>query len=200
MWDQRYSQPGFAYGTEPNGFLVSVVDRIPPGRVLSLGEGEGRNATFLASLGFEVVAVDLSEVGLDKCRRLAAERGVRVTTMTADLREFTIVPESWEGIVSIFCHLPRDVRARVYRAAVAGLKPGGVFVFEAYTPRQLEYGTGGPSSEALLVSLHDLLRELSGLRFILAVEKEREVLEGVYHNGVAHVVQVVGIKDGDSPS
>jgi hypothetical protein len=144
--------------------------------------------------------VDLSEVGLDKCRRLAAERGVRVTTMTADLREFTIVPESWEGIVSIFCHLPRDVRARVYRAAVAGLKPGGVFVFEAYTPRQLEYGTGGPSSEALLVSLHDLLRELSGLRFILAVEKEREVLEGVYHNGVAHVVQVVGIKDGDSPS
>ncbi len=199
MWNQRYSQPGFAYGTEPNGFLASVVDRIPHGRVLSLGEGEGRNATFLARRGYEVVAVDSSDVGLEKCRRLAAERGVRVTTLTADLGEFAIVPESWEGIVSIFCHLPRDVRTRLYRAAVVGLKPGGVFVLEAYTPRQLAYGTGGPSSEDLLVSLHDLQQELSGLRLIHAIETERSVLEGVYHNGIAHVVQVVGIKDADSP-
>jgi SAM-dependent methyltransferase len=197
MWNQRYSQPGFAYGTEPNDFLASVIDRIPRGKVLSLGEGEGRNAAFLASRGYDVVAVDSSEVGLEKARRLAAGRGVRITTLTADLRDFAIAPESWEGIVSIYCHLPRELRARVYRAAVAGLKPRGVFVLEAYTPRQLEYGTGGPSSEDLLVSLIDLQEELSGLRLTHAVEKEREVLEGVYHHGLAHVVQVVGIKVAD---
>jgi len=194
MWNQRYSEPGFAYGTAPNDFLVSVLDRIPQGRILSLGEGEGRNAAFLASHGYDVIAVDFSEVGLEKAKRLAVERGVRITTLTADLRDLTIEPESWEGVISIFCHLPKEVRAPLYRAVVGGLKPRGVFVLEAYTPRQREYGTGGPSAEELLVSLHDLRQELSGLQFTLAVEKEREVLEGIYHHGLAQVVQVVGVK------
>jgi SAM-dependent methyltransferase len=194
MWNERFGLPGFAYGTGPNDFLVSVVDRIPRGKILSLGEGEGRNATFLASRGYDVVAVDSSEVGLDKCRRLADERGVRVTTILADLRDFTIAPESWNGIVSIFCHLPEGIRAPLHRMAVLGLKPGGAFVLEAYTPRQLEYGTGGPSTVERMVTLPVLRDELSGLDLIHALEKEREVREGSFHTGLAHVVQVVGVK------
>src|SRR5688500_582574 len=144
MWDERYSQPAFAYGIEPNEFLVAAAGRIPAGPVLSLGEGEGRNATYLAGLGHKVVAVDQSAVGLAKARRLAADRGLTIETVCVDLQDYFIQPGAWGGIVSIFCHLPRRIRVPLYSAAVRGLRPGGIFVLEAYTPKQIGRGTGGP--------------------------------------------------------
>lgn len=192
MWDERYSQPGFAYGTEPNEFLAAVANRIPVGPVLSLGEGEGRNAAHLAGLGHRVVAVDQSEVGLAKARRLAADRGQAVETVCADLADFPIEPGAWAGIVSIFCHLPSRVRAPLYAAAVRGLRPGGVLVLEAYTPDQIARGTGGPKDPDMLVTLARLTEELAGLELVHARELDREVREGAYHTGVASVVQVVG--------
>lgn len=194
MWNERYSQPGYAYGTEPNEFLVSVADRIPRGRVLSLADGEGRNGVYLASLGCEVTGVDLSEVGLEKAQRLAAQRGVRINSVHADLRDFPIEPESWDGIVSIFIQMRSPIRVPLHRAVVRGLKPGGVFVLEGFTPRQVRYGTGGPKDEDMLNSLGDLRRELDGLEFVHAVEKEREVREGSHHTGLASVAQVVAVK------
>jgi SAM-dependent methyltransferase len=140
MWDQRYSSDTYVYGTEPNGFLVTAAARLPPGKVLCLGEGEGRNAVWLAAQGHEVTAVDASGVGLRKAQRLAAERGVTIATVHADLAAFDIEPGTWDGIVSIFCHLPPALRADVHRRCVAGLRPGGVLLLEAYTPRQLGMG------------------------------------------------------------
>jgi len=194
MWDERFSEPGYAYGTEPNGFLASVADRIPPGRVLSLAEGEGRNAVFLAGLGYEVTAVDASKVGLAKAERLAAERGVAITTVHADLADFEIEPGTWQGIVSIFCHLPPIVRASLHERCLRGLVPGGVFVLEGFTPRQLELATGGPKSIELLMDLPTLRRELPGLRFEIARETERPAAEGQYHRGTVAVVQVFATK------
>ncbi|MGD0484988.1 MAG: class I SAM-dependent methyltransferase, partial [Gemmatimonadales bacterium] len=136
-WDLRYSEPGYAYGTEPNAFLVEVAGRIPAGPVLSLGEGEGRNAVFLAGLGHDVVAVDASAVGLAKAEALARERGVRLVTHVADLADYPIEPCAWSGIVSIFAHFARPLRSPLHGAVAAGLRPGGVLVLEAYTPRQL---------------------------------------------------------------
>ena len=199
-WDERYSKPEFAFGTEPNDFLVSVADQIPPGPVLMLGEGEGRNAVFLAGLGHEVVAVDQSEVGLAKARQRAAERGVHVQTQQADLGDYPIQPGAWAGIVSIFCHLPPAVRVPLYAAVARGLRPGGVFVLEAYTPRQFGRGTGGPPSPELMVSLDDLTRELAGLEFLHARELEREVREGTYHTGLASVVQLVARRGTAGPA
>src|SRR5262249_34003907 len=103
MWDERYAEPGFAYGDAPNEFLVSVVGHIPAGPVLCLGEGEGRNAVYLSARGHRVVAVDQSAVGLAKARQLAASRGVAVETVQADLARYAIEPGAWAGIVSIFC-------------------------------------------------------------------------------------------------
>jgi len=194
MWNERYSQPGYIYGTKPNDFLVSMVGAIPPGRVLCLAEGEGRNAVFLASRGYEVVAVDSSEVGLEKAQQLAAAQGVAITTVVADLRDFPIEPASWEGIVSIFCHVPRELRVPLHSAVVNGLKPGGVFILEGFTPQQLGRGTGGPPNVELLMSLADLRTELAGLKMVHACEIEREVVEGSYHTGPASVVQIVGAR------
>lgn len=193
-WDERYSAPGFAYGTAPNEFLVSVVDRIPQGKILSLAEGEGRNVVYLASLGYQVTGVDGSEVGLRKALELARERGVAITTIHADLSEFEIEPEQWEGIISCYCHLPSAIRIQLHHAAVRGLKSGGVFVLEAFSKEQLAYSTGGPPSLDMLVSLDDLKRELTELEFVHAVQIEREVQEGSRHTGLASVIQVMGIK------
>ena len=194
MWDERFSEPGFAYGTEPNAFLESEADRIPRGRVLSLAEGEGRNAVFLADLGYEVTAVDSSSVGLAKAERLAVERGVSITTIQADLADFEIEPGVWKGIVSIFCHLPPVIRTALHERCLRGLAPGGVFVLEGFTPRQLELGTGGPKTRELLMELDVIRQELPGLRFEIAREIERPVVEGKYHGGTAAVVQVFAVK------
>ncbi|GMV07117.1 MAG: SAM-dependent methyltransferase [Gemmatimonadota bacterium] len=193
-WDERFSTPGYVYGTEPNDFLRENAHRIPPGPVLCLGDGEGRNGVHLATLGHDVTSVDGSAVGLEKARRLAASRGVSLRIIHADLADYVVEEGVWAGIVSIFCHLPRDLRARVHASAVRGLAPGGVFLLEAYTPRQLALGTGGPSNEEYLMAPEGLEAELAGLRLDRCEELRRPVVEGLVHTGEAAVVQVVGLK------
>ncbi|MBI3568703.1 MAG: class I SAM-dependent methyltransferase [Gemmatimonadetes bacterium] len=194
MWDARYGEPGYAYGTEPNDWLAAQVNEIPAGRVLSLADGEGRNGVFLATRGYDVTSVDSSPVGLAKAERLAASRNVRITTVVADLAQFEIAAGAWQGIVSIFVHLPRDLRRAVYTAAVQGLAPGGVFILEAYRPEQLRHGTGGPRSAALLPTLAELRAELDGLEFLHAAEVERSLHEGTHHDGLSAVVQIAARK------
>lgn len=192
MWDERYSLPEYAFGTQPNDFLVSVASKIPQGRVLCLGEGEGRNAVYLASLGYEVVAVDQSKIGLAKAEQFATQQQVKIHTIAADLADFVIEPKSWQGIVSIFCHLPSPLWRRVHRSAVAGLTRGGLLILEAYTPRQLQWKTGGPKNLDMLVSLDLVRSELADLDFEVLQEVERNITEGVYHNGMSAVIQVLG--------
>jgi 2-polyprenyl-3-methyl-5-hydroxy-6-metoxy-1,4-benzoquinol methylase len=194
MWDVRYSDTEYVYGTAPNEFLASVAEQIPKGRVLSLAEGEGRNAVYLAELGYKVLGVDASAVGLGKAQRLATARGVTIETRVADLAGFAITPNSWDAIISIFCHLPSGIRSSVHRRVVAGLRPGGMLVLEAYTPAQLKLKTGGPPTADMTMTLNVLKSELEGLRFIHARELERDVIEGKFHTGRGAVVQVVAVK------
>jgi SAM-dependent methyltransferase len=162
--------------------------------VLCVAEGEGRNAVYLAQAGCEVLAVDASRVGLEKARRLARERAVHIDTLVADLADFAIQPDSWDAVVSIFCHLQPQLRKRLHRRVVAGLRRGGVLVLEAYRPQQIHYGTGGPGSADMMPSLAELREELQGLDFEHAVELDRDVNEGKYHTGKGAVVQVLGVK------
>ncbi len=195
MWNERYATRFASYGTEPNDFLREVVARIPEGPVLCLAEGEGRNAVFIAELGHPTTAVDLSEVGLANAAQLAAARNVTITTVVADLATYDVGIEKWAGIVSIWAHVPAALRARLHAACVRALRPGGAFVLEAYTPRQLERGgEGGPKDAALLMTPEALREELAGLRFERCAEADRDVAEGLYHQGPSTTVQVVAFK------
>ena len=198
MWDQRYSSDGYAYGTKPNDFLMEMSDRLPAGKVLCLAEGEGRNAVWLAEQGYQVTAVDASEVGLKKARQLAEMRGVHIITVHADLADFEIEPEYWDVIVSIFCHLPPELRRKVHHECVQGLRPDGLMLVEAYTPAQLEYKTGGPPSSVMMMDKTSISAELVGLEFIHLLECEREIHEGDFHNGMGAVIQVLARKPGIS--
>jgi hypothetical protein len=194
VWDERYSAETYAYGKQPNDFLLHSYKRIPPGCVLCLAEGEGRNGVFLAQQGFQVLAVDASSVGMAKAQRLAQEKGVQLETRVADLNDFAIEPDSWDGIVSIFCHLPPPLRRRLHRQVVQGLRPGAVFILEAYTPEQLTYNTGGPPVAELTMRLAEVREELAGLEIRHGVELVREIHEGEYHNGSGAVLQIVAVK------
>jgi len=194
-WNERYAQEGYLYGTEPNGFLKENFQQIPKGKVLFLAEGEGRNAVFLSRQGYEVSAMDSSSVAIEKAGKLAHKNGVSITTHVADLNDFDLGQEQWDGIVSVFCHLPPPLRQVVHAKIVRALKTGGVFLAEAYTPKQLEFKTGGPPVKELLVDLPMLRKELKGLRFIHALETEREIHEGKFHFGKGAVVQVIAMKD-----
>lgn len=194
FWDQRYAGEAYFYGEEPNAFVAAHAPLIPPGPVLCLAEGEGRNAVFLAERGHAVTAMDQSSVGLAKARQLAARRGVSLTTEVADLTTYTIQPGHWSGIVATFVHLPPPLRRQVHAAVVAGLQPGGVYLLEAYHPDQLQHGTGGPGNVDLLMTLADLRNELHGLELIHGRELTRSVLEGHAHTGLAAVVQIVARK------
>ena len=199
-WDTRYGKEAFVYGTAPNDFLVQCEPSMPRGgKVLCLAEGEGRNAVYLAECGHHVTAVDLSAVGVAKTLALAATRGVAVDARVGDLSEFVVEPASWDAIVSIWAHVPHALRAVLHAAAVTGLRPGGVFVFEAYHPRQLDLvraGTsvGGPPTAGLLAEAATVTAELAGLNFITAIERDRAVNEGSGHAGVSAVTQVFGRK------
>lgn len=194
MWDERYDIEDYFYGRMPNDFLVSVTSHIPQGKVLCLAEGEGRNSVFLARSGYQVTGIDSSQAGIRKARQLAEQNEVSVEYLCKDLTAYEIEPNTWEGIVSIFCHFPPELRRQIHARAVDGLKSGGAFILESYSPAQLSFGTGGPKNASLLPDLPSLRKELEGLELIVSREIERVVMEGTGHSGLSAVVQVVGIK------
>lgn len=193
-WDARYAAEGFAYGEAPSDFLREVIGRLPPGPVLCLADGEGRNGVYCAEHGHAVTAVDLSPVGLRKAQALAAKRGVTLVTEIADVTTFPLGEAAWAGIVSIWCHLPHPGRRALHARLLTALQPGGAFVLEAYTPRQLGRGTGGPPTAALLVEPDELRAELEGLRIERLEEKVRDVQEGTLHAGTSSVVQCLAFR------
>jgi SAM-dependent methyltransferase len=191
FWNEKFANTDYAYGTEPNEFLVSAVAKLKRGDTLSLAEGEGRNAVWLAQQGFTVSSIEQSEKGVAKTLRLALQRGVIVMAERGELETFHIQPNSWDLVVSIYAHTPQELRRKLHRQVVAGLKPGGVFILEAYTPAQIPNNTGGPKDASLMPTAELLRSELAGLVFDRIEEVEREVMEGSLHTGTAHVVQVV---------
>ena len=194
FWNERYAAYDFLYGTEPNAFLVENASLLR-GPVLSLSEGEGRNAVFMASLGLNVLGVDCSEVGLKKAQILASSRGVVIETEVADLAEFEPKEDYYCSVVSISAHLASSIRKKLYPRIEKALRPGGIVLLEAYSESQLAKDTGGPKDIDMLMSVEKLQREFQNLKPIIVKEIEREVCEGEGHTGMASVVQYVARKE-----
>ena len=195
FWNERYAAHGLVYGDAPNDFLVQMARHLPSrGRALDIGAGEGRNALFLASRGLDVLAVDQSDVGLLKAQKRARDRALTLRTQAADLNDFTTEPASLDAVTSIFVHLPATLRAAVHQRIGTWLKPGGIFLLEAYAPDQLQRNTGGPKDPALLAPLDTILRELDGLTIEHQAALVRTVTEGQFHSGEASVIQVLARK------
>ena len=194
MWDKRYDKPDYVYGTEPNDFLRENIKYFKDGTILSLGEGEGRNAVFLAETSREVIGVDSSKVGLKKALSLADKRGVSITTELADLSEYDPGENLYSGIISIFCHLSSKVRIDLHKKCISALKPGGIFLLEGFIPDQIGRGTGGPQNPDMMHSKEELLETFSGFEILYAVEKERIIEEGPFHKENVSVVQFIASK------
>ena len=198
FWNERYREEGYVYGKAPNAFLEEALQYVPRhGRVLCLGDGEGRNGVYLAKQGLAVTSVDLSEKGKLKAENLARQEGVALTYIVGDLASYDIGQNAWDGIVSIFCHLPSALRRKVHAGCVRGLRAGGVFVLESYAPEQLKFDTGGPKDVDMLLDADTARTELLGLDFILCQTKVRTVIEGEFHTGQAAVTQVVARKPAE---
>jgi len=190
-WDARFAESGFAYGTEPNDFLREVLPDLPDwskgGDALSLCEGEGRNAVFLARHGFRVTAVDFSAVGFAKARDFAARQGVSIETVQADLAQFDLGESRWDLVIAIFAQPPAPVRRRLYAAMTRALRANGRFVLE--TKVQAEAG-----ADERYPGVQILGRELSPLRLEIARESERLIAEGRYHTGSKRTAQILACK------
>lgn len=195
FWDERYAGDDLVYGRAPNALVAGMAERFPAsGKALDIAAGEGRNALFLASLGLDVLAIDQSTVGMQKAKRLARERGLTLRTQVTDLAEFDAAPATFDVITSTFVHLPKALRQTVHQRLKSWLKPGGLFVLEAYGPDQIHRKTGGPDDPTLLAPLEDILAELAGLKIEHQAALVRDVIEGSGHTGEASVVQVLARK------
>ena len=193
-WDQRFAAKEFVYGEQANDFLRQHAAGLAPGQALCLAEGEGRNAVFLAELGHQVCAQDISPVGLRKAKALALQQGVSITTLCCDLAALDLKPNSLDLIAAIWMHVEPELRARVFEQAVEALRPGGHLLIEAYRPQQLNFSSGGPTRRELLIEAAQLQQELSALEPLILQEIERTITEGSAHQGRSAVVQFFGRK------
>jgi SAM-dependent methyltransferase len=189
-WDQRFEGDGYVFGREPNEFLRAQGDRLPStGRVLCVADGEGRNSVWLARRGLEVVAFDVSKVGVAKARKLAADAGVSVDLQVADADQWAWPIEAFDAVVAIFIQFADPaMRSRLFARMVRALKPGGMLVLQGYTPKQLEYKTGGPGVLANLYTGELLRQEFGALEILELREYEAELSEGARHTGRSALV------------
>lgn len=198
FWNQRYAEPGYKYGTQPNAFVREQATRLPAGaQVLVPGDGEGRNSVWLAAQGHQVLAVDVAEVGLAKARQLALAQGdavsARLRTQWADLAEWQPPVGRFDAVVLTYVHLPSAIRVPAHRRLAAALKPGGWLILEAFHPRQLGRTSGGPKEPDMLMTLSLLRTDFHGLlRETLGRETEVVLDEGPGHQGPAFVTRWLG--------
>jgi cyclopropane fatty-acyl-phospholipid synthase-like methyltransferase len=192
FWNNRYKDEEYFYGQHPNDFLRDHIALFKNGdAVLTLAEGEGRNAVFLAQHGCKVRSVDFSIAGRTKTLQLAQKQGVIVDYDVADLTQYDLGCNKWDAIVSIFCHLSETNRPALYQSIKQALKPGGIFLLESYNKKQLEFGTGGPKEASHLISLYELKKAFENFETILSQDVERAIVEGKFHDGISSVTQFI---------
>lgn len=197
-WNKRFQEEKYIYGTEPNEFLAEAHNKLQlSGNTLTIAEGEGRNATFLAEQGMNVTAWDYAESGLEKTKKLAEERYVSVKTELVDLNEASWEKNKWDELVCVFGHFPKDLRHRTLQSIKEAVKPGGYFLAEVYSVHQIPYNSGGPKDLDLLYAPEEFLQTFKDWHIVHFFMGEVVRSEGELHKGLSHVIQFVGQKKKD---
>lgn len=204
IWNERYSGDEYHFGTEPNAFLASQHELLKPGMsCLAVADGEGRNGVWLAQQGLDVLSVDASPVALEKARKLAALRGVSVKFERADLLQddWPVLSNAEGGenrfdlVVAIFIQFaPPGMRERMFANIRRCLKPGGLLLLQGYTPRQLEYRTGGPSQVENLYTEAMLRKAFAGMEILHLREHDDFIGEGAGHRGMSALIDLAARK------
>ena len=197
FWDQRYRAEAYAYGESPNVWFRSRLENMSPGRILLPADGEGRNGVFAATLGWEVVSVDISEEGCKKALRLAEKKGVSLDYQIASVDDFTADAASFDVVALIYAHFPSTVRRDWHRRLEGFLKPGGLVLLEAFSVSHLTYvlndpGIGGPRDRDMLYESSAIALDFSGCTPVFQEECEVRLEEGDFHIGTGHVVRYIG--------
>jgi SAM-dependent methyltransferase len=191
FWDERYSNAEYAFGKEPNSFFKEQIDQISAGKLLLPAEGEGRNAVYAATKGWEVKAFDLSIEGRRKALKLSQSMGVEIEYQVSDMEKIKLPDDFYDAIGLVYIHFPEDKRTQYHHKLINCLKPGGVLILECFSKDQLNYNSGGPKEITMLLSKEDLKNDFNG-HDIIKLDQEIIVLqEGSYHKGEASVVRLV---------
>lgn len=187
-WNLKYEGTTYIYGKEPTAFLKEKLPLLTKGKALVLAMGEGRNAVYLAENGFVVTGVDISEVGIEKCERLAEERGVEVNSIVADLTDYDLGKEQYDLITNFYFY-DRLILPRV----VDSLKPGGIFILETYSRDHPKHSKFGPKNPDYLVKPNELLETFKTLRILYYEDTVTELDEGM-HKGKAALIRLIARK------
>lgn len=198
-WDDRYSEKEFAYGEQPNSYLKAQLTKFPLGKILFPAEGEGRNAVYAATLGWNVFAFDQSVEGKKKATQLADKHQVEITYEVGEFQSIKYQPNEFDAIGLIYAHFPADKKSDYHKTLTTYLRPGGIVIFEAFSKNNLKYVTanpkvGGPKDIESLFSIEEIQADFKDFEIIDLIETEIELSEGLYHNGTGSVVRFVGRK------
>ncbi|TCW58017.1 methyltransferase family protein [Bacillus thuringiensis] len=192
FWNDRYKSDEYFYGEEPNTFIKEQAFRLANhNKVIAFAEGEGRNAVFLARQGHKVTAIDYSEDGLEKTKKLAKKHNVDVHTKKVDLLADSLPVNEYDAAIMVFGHFHNDHKKMVLDKMIQTIKPGGLIMFEVYSKKQMNYGTGGPKDIDMLYDPIEILTWCEEHKVIHFFNGEQERVEGKGHTGLADVIQVV---------
>ena len=193
LWDKKFSREGYFYGFEPNAFIASKTELlVPKGEVLCLGEGEGRNAVFLASKGFDVTALDASPIGMSKALMMATNKGVSFQVELLDLEQWKPT-KCYDAVVTSYLHLEDPLRTQAFQQAIQTLKTDGYFIGEFFSLNQIPRESGGPKKPDLLYTLESLASIFStkDCEILHLQEEDVPLDEGKGHQGDALVIRVI---------
>ena len=198
-WNERYREEAFAYGEQPNQFLKEQLEKLDAGTILFPAEGEGRNAVFAAQKGWAVSAFDISEEGKKKALKLAARNNVSINYQVGEIASLNYVPDQFDALALIYAHFPAALKSALHLMLGKYLRPDGIVIFEAFSKNHLDYlarneKVGGPKELDMLFSMEELKADFPGYEILQLEEKEIELHEGLFHNGIGSVIRFVGRK------
>lgn len=194
FWNKRYAIEEYAYGMEPNKFFKEQIRKLKPGKILLPAEGEGRNAVFAARLGFDVIAFDPSVEGKTKALQLAEQHQVNIDYRIESYESIMLEENSVDVLVMIFAHIPQQLRREYHQKLLKYLKPGGTLILEGFSKKQIDKDTGGPKDISMLFSQEELKSDFNSMSDMAITKKDINLKEGIYHQGIASVIQLIGKK------